>query len=75
MFWTWKNVARLAGTPVIVMVYYEALCPDSKHFILKQLEPAYSKASSIIDFQLIPYGKATVCELQSDKIIYDSLRM
>lgn len=45
----------------MVMVFYEALCPDSKHFILKQLQPTYTKASTIMDFQLIPYGKATVC--------------
>lgn len=49
----------------MVMVFYEALCPDSKHFILKQLEPTFSKASSLIDFQLVPYGKATVCKLYS----------
>lgn len=52
----------------MVMVFYEALCPDSKHFILKQLEPTYIKATSIVDFQLVPYGKATVRKLQSDKI-------
>lgn len=44
----------------MVMVFYEALCPDSKHFILKQLQPTYDKAPSLIDFQLVPYGKATV---------------
>lgn len=55
-----SNVSRLAGAPVMVMVFYEALCPDSKHFILKQLEPTFNKASSLIDFQLVPYGKATV---------------
>lgn len=46
--------------PVVVMVFYEALCPDSKYFILKQLQPAFYKAPALIDFQLIPYGKATV---------------
>lgn len=51
---------RLAGSPVMVMVFYEALCPDSKHFILKQLVPTFSKAPALIDFQLVPYGKATV---------------
>lgn len=44
----------------MVMVFYEALCPDSKHFIIKQLEPTYTKAPALIDFQLVPYGKATV---------------
>lgn len=55
-----NQAQRAAGSPVMVMVFYEALCPDSKHFILKQLEPTYSKASALIDFQLVPYGKATV---------------
>ncbi|KAJ6649937.1 GILT-like protein 1 [Pseudolycoriella hygida] len=45
--------------PVLVMVFYEALCPDSKYFIIKQLQTAYYKAPALIDFQLIPYGKAT----------------
>ncbi|XP_037039003.1 gamma-interferon-inducible lysosomal thiol reductase-like [Bradysia coprophila] len=45
--------------PVIVTVFYEALCPDSKYFIIKQLQPAFYKAPALIDFQLIPYGKAT----------------
>lgn len=40
-------------------VFYEALCPDSKYFITKQLQPAFYKAPALIDFQLIPYGKAT----------------
>lgn len=40
-------------------VFYEALCPDSKHFVTKQLQPAFYKAPALIDFQLIPYGKAT----------------
>lgn len=51
---------RAAGEPVMVMVFYEALCPDSKHFILRQLVPTYGNAPQLIDFQLVPYGKATV---------------
>lgn len=42
------------------MVFYEALCPDSKGFLVKQLDTAYAKAPELIDFQLVPYGKATV---------------
>ena len=55
-----EEYARLAGTPVVVMVFYEALCPDSKNFIIKQLQTAYYRAESLIEYQLIPYGKATV---------------
>lgn len=53
-------MTRRAGSPVLVMVFYEALCPDSKNFIIKQLHTAYGRAPSLIDFQLVPYGKATV---------------
>lgn len=44
----------------MVMVFYEALCPDSKHFILKQLQQAFYKAPTLVEFQLVPYGKASV---------------
>lgn len=40
------------------MVFYEALCPDSKFFITKQLLPAYKAAAPIMDVILVPYGKA-----------------
>ncbi|EDW02789.1 GH10843 [Drosophila grimshawi] len=39
------------------MVFYEALCPDSKYFITKQLLPAYKNAAPIMEVQLVPYGK------------------
>lgn len=42
------------------MVFYEALCPDSKHFIIRQLQPSFYRAPTLVDFQLVPYGKAKV---------------
>lgn len=45
---------------LIVTVYYEALCSDSRNFILKQLVPTFEKLSDFIDVDLVPYGKATV---------------
>ncbi|KAI8116425.1 hypothetical protein FF38_02923 [Lucilia cuprina] len=54
-----QSYRRAPGAPVIVAVFYEALCPDSKHFIMKQLLPAYKEASPLMNVQLIPYGKAT----------------
>lgn len=45
---------------VHVAVYYEALCPDSRSFILKQLGPTYRRLSANIEVELVPYGKATV---------------
>lgn len=53
-------IIRPAGAPVLAMVFYEALCPDSKHFILRQLLMAFYKAPALVDFQLVPYGKAKV---------------
>lgn len=49
----------------MVAVYYEALCPDSKNFIIKQLQFAFTHAPTLIDFQLIPYGKADVSILKA----------
>ena len=49
-----------APQKVHVAVYYEALCPDSRSFILKQLGPTYQKLSANIEVELVPYGKAKV---------------
>lgn len=49
-----------ASSPVLVTVFYETLCPDSKHFVNKQLEPTYAKAGAFMDIKYVPYGKATV---------------
>lgn len=56
---TEERFRHLPGAPVLVTVFYEALCPDSKHFIMKQLVPAHKAASQIMDIVLVPYGKAT----------------
>lgn len=45
---------------VKVRVYYEALCPDSKHFFIKNLTPVTAKLFDFLDVTLVPYGKATV---------------
>ncbi|XP_029049434.1 GILT-like protein 1 [Osmia bicornis bicornis] len=42
-----------------IAVYYEALCPDSRSFFIKQLLPTYHRLPDSIQVQLIPYGKAT----------------
>ncbi|XP_059099154.1 gamma-interferon-inducible lysosomal thiol reductase-like isoform X1 [Tigriopus californicus] len=44
---------------VVVEVYYEVLCPDSRYFILKQLYPTWQRVGSIMDIQYKPYGKAS----------------
>ncbi|XP_052896015.1 GILT-like protein 1 [Anopheles moucheti] len=47
------------SAPVFVVVYYEALCPDSKNFVLRQLLPAYERAPDLMDIEFVPFGKAT----------------
>lgn len=49
-----------ASQKVHVAVYYEALCPDSRSFILKQLAPTYRKLLANMELELVPYGKAKV---------------
>ncbi|XP_034237236.1 gamma-interferon-inducible lysosomal thiol reductase-like [Thrips palmi] len=44
--------------PVLIEVYYEALCPDSRSFLLTQLLPTFEKIPEAMNLQLIPYGKA-----------------
>jgi len=44
---------------VSVDVYYEALCPDSRDFIIHKLHPAWENLQEIMDLSLIPYGKAS----------------
>jgi interferon gamma-inducible protein 30 len=48
-----------AAPPVLLEVYYETLCPDSKAFIVNQLYPTVQQINDIINVSLVPYGKAT----------------
>lgn len=43
---------------LVVDVYYEVLCPDSRTFLLHQLAPAWHHLQSIFTVNFIPYGKA-----------------
>ncbi|XP_055638010.1 gamma-interferon-inducible lysosomal thiol reductase [Toxorhynchites rutilus septentrionalis] len=52
------SIVPLSEAPVYMMVFYEALCPDSKNFIINQLQPTFARASSFIEIQFVPYGKA-----------------
>ncbi|CAG9581346.1 unnamed protein product [Danaus chrysippus] len=45
-----------------IRVYYEALCPDSKHFFIRHLWPVTEKLSDFIEVFLVPYGKASTKE-------------
>lgn len=46
--------------PILVTVFYEALCPDSRSFFTKQLLPTFEKIPHLIQINLVPYGKAKV---------------
>jgi hypothetical protein len=50
------NASAKIASPVKVEVYIESMCPDSKAFILKQLNPTYSKLHSIIDLEILSFG-------------------
>ena len=39
-------------------VYYESACPDSKAYIINQLQPAMNLLQDYLDLQLVPFGKA-----------------
>lgn len=60
--------ARTKGSPIVISVFYEALCPDSKNFIVKQLKSAYSKLPNLIEIEFFAYGKATTTTQQDGKI-------
>lgn len=62
---------REKGQPVYVQVFYEALCPDSKNFILKQLQPTFKKIPKLFEIQFVPYGKATVSKYRDYRVFSD----
>lgn len=59
--------AKAKGSPVLVSVFYEALCPDSKGFMVNQLVPAYRKIPNLIEIEFFPYGKAKTQTLPDGK--------
>lgn len=57
---TIDDTSKATFPKIQVAVFYEALCPDSRNFFLKQLQPAYDKIPHLMDIVLEPYGKAQV---------------
>lgn len=47
-----------SGEPVVITVFYETLCPDSKNFVVKQLTNTYKKLPHLVDISYVPFGKA-----------------
>jgi len=50
--------SNIQGQKVNVTVFYETLCPDSRHFVLRQLYPTWQKVPEIMDINYRPWGKA-----------------
>lgn len=65
------SLARPADAPVYVMVFYESLCPDSKNFIIKQLQPAFVRAPHLFEIQFVPYGKASTSTKPDGSLAFD----
>ncbi|EAT37686.1 AAEL010345-PA [Aedes aegypti] len=65
------SLARPADAPIYTMVFYEALCPDSKNFIIKQLQPAFVRAPHMLEIQFVPYGKATTSTISDGSLTFD----
>lgn len=67
------NEQKAVNDLVKVTVYYEALCPDSKFFILHQLVPAYKSLRKFLILDLVPYGKAEVITPRTTNILINKL--
>ncbi|KAK9497946.1 hypothetical protein O3M35_003841 [Rhynocoris fuscipes] len=50
---------------VLVTVFYECLCPDSRSFFVNQLLPVMELIPEYIKIDLIPYGKASTEVLEN----------
>ena len=46
--------------PLAIGVYYEALCGDSRNFVVDQLNTTYSRVPEIVAPTFVPWGKASV---------------
>ncbi|CAG7828493.1 unnamed protein product [Allacma fusca] len=50
------QATEVPQTKLKVSVYYETLCPFTKHFMKKQLFPVYAKMPEYLNLDFVPYG-------------------
>lgn len=65
------SMLKASSAPVHLIVFYETLCPDSKHFVLRQLQPAFDRAPALMDMEFVPYGKATTKTNPDGSLAFD----
>ncbi|XP_037557746.2 gamma-interferon-inducible lysosomal thiol reductase [Dermacentor silvarum] len=65
------NTACEHDPKVSVEVFYETYCPDSRNFVLEQLNSTYAELPNIVQLQLVPYGKASRRELPNKWYSFD----
>lgn len=63
-----ETIEQSVKQQVVVTVYYEALCPDSRSFVLTQLIPTKKVLEDYVEVQLVPYGKAETIVTNDDYI-------
>jgi len=63
--------AVVRNETVRVDIYYEVLCPDSRHFVIYQLFPTWRQYQEIMEVNLIPYGKATTQKLDGGQYKFE----
>ncbi|KAL1130334.1 hypothetical protein AAG570_013272 [Ranatra chinensis] len=59
-------INTVGKTQLVLTVFYECLCPDSKSFFIKHLLPSIVKVPQFISAVLVPYGKAKTIMRQGE---------